>query len=187
MATIDGQDSQRSPGQRGGLGWKHGNPGHRRRASGPDAGLPGRVSRRKGPLGRPSLVQGLSVADLTPDSSRMPPESPFSPERAGRYQGNGGGLGWKHGNAGHHRRAGPTPATFTRSGAGHQDGGGNRGHHRRARFPAFTRATRRVGLETRQPWPPETGIRAGCWLAWACFTAKRAARPSESGSGPLRG
>ena len=173
------------------------------------------------------------MADLTPDSSRMPPESPFSPERAGRYQGNGGGLGWKHGNPGHRRRARPTPATFTRSGAGHQDGGGNPGHRRgpsaypakgwlgaldlfrgllralhasrfqrkrrfqpvlrrrrakspssrpqsttagcagdsglsrrrrrqpwppkRARFPAFTRATRRVGLKTRQPWPPETG------------------------------
>ena len=126
------------------------------------------------------------------------------------HQGNGGGLGWKHGNPGHRRRARPTPATFTRSGAGHQDAGGNPGHHRRSRFPAFTRATaagwagntatlatgdgqgrrqrrspapalatidgggnpghrnrpdserspgqrRRVGLETRQPWPPSTG------------------------------
>ena len=143
LATIDGQDSQRSPGQRRRVGLKTRQPWP------PSTGKADASDIH--PLRR--WPPSTAAATLATETGQIPSV----------HQGNGGGLGWKHGNPGHHRRARPTPAMFTRSGAGHQDGGGHRRRRRqpwppkRARFPAFTRATRRVGSETRQPWPPETG------------------------------
>ena len=102
----------------------------------------------KGRLGRPSLVQGLSVADLTPDSSRMPPESPFA-TIFGREGTRATAAGWAENTA--------TLATI--------DGLGRR--QRRSPAPALATRTAAATLATidgqdserspRQPWPPSTG------------------------------
>ena len=159
LATIDGQDSQRSPGQRRRVGLETRQPW-------------------------PPETGKADASDVHP-LRRWPPgrrRQPWPPKQA-RFRAftRATAAGWAGNTAtlGHHRRARPTPATFTRSGAGHRrrrrqplatidgqgrrqrcspapalatgDGGGNAGHRNRPDSERSPGQRRRVGLETRQP------------------------------------
>ena len=127
LATIDGQGRRQrhSPAPALATGDGGGNPGHHRRARFPAftrataAGWAGNQRRarptpaihplRRWPPGRRRPPEtAADASDIHPGAGhrrrRRQPWPPSTGKIPSVHQGNGGGLGWKHGNPGHRRR-----------------------------------------------------------------------------------